>query len=132
MAEQQPERPPMHPDREQLFGNEAFAIGMLQVVSGGSVVAAISQLDKILQLTGKGSFLSFITLMSFSLVAAVLAAYWRHQYKMWDVKLHSTEANRDLSRMRKSMLVSVILVVVGVLSLVGAFWYAAYCRPSAL
>lgn len=128
MAQQKSEPPPVHPDREQLFGNEAFAIGMLQVVSGGSIVAAISQLDKILQYAGKTSFLLFISLTSLSLVAAILAAYWRHQYKMWDVKRNPAKANWYLSAMRRSMLVAVVLVVAGVLWLVGTFWYAEYRR----
>ena len=32
-------------DRETLFGNEAFAIGMLQAVSGAGMVTAINQAD---------------------------------------------------------------------------------------
>jgi len=120
----------MHPDREQIFGNEAFAIGMLQAVAGGSVVAAISQLDKILQYANMLAFLLFITLMSFGLVAAISAAYWRHQYKMWDVKQKPGKAGWYLSAMRRSMLLALILVVAGVLWLVGSFWYVDYCLPN--
>ena len=59
---QQSEQSQIYPDREQLFGNEAFAIGMLQAVSGGSVIAGISQLDQIVKHAGKASFLPFISL----------------------------------------------------------------------
>ena len=127
MTPQPSEQPPMHPDRDQLFGNEAFAIGMLQAVSGGSVVAGIAQLDQIMSHAGKTSFLLFISLASFGLIAAVLAAYWRHQYKMWDVKRDSGRANWYLPTMRRSMLIATIFVVVSVLQLVGSFWYSAYC-----
>ncbi len=121
---QQPQ--PVHPDREQLFGNEAFAIGMLQVISGGSIVAAISQLDAIISYAGRVSFLAFITLMSGGLLSSVLAAYWRHQYKMWDIKQSNSKANAYLAAMRRSMLVAVLFVVVGVISLVAAFWYSEF------
>ncbi len=126
MGNQAQEPPQMHPDREQLFGNEAFAIGMLQVVSGGSIVAAVSQLDVFIRYADKLFFLVFISLMSGSLLAAVLAAYWRHQYKMWDIKQNSSKANWYLAAMRRSMLVAVLFVVVGVISLVAAFWYSEF------
>ena len=73
-------------DRQVLFGNEAFTIGVLQAVSGAAAVGAISQFDKLIGLAGRNSVLAFITLMVATLVLAVLAAYFRHQYKMWDVK----------------------------------------------
>ncbi len=127
MAESNDKGVPVHPDREQLFGNEAFAIGMLQVVAGGAVVASISQITSIIQHAGKLAFLLFLTLMAFALFAAILAAYWRHQYKMWDVKRILNKANFSLIAMRRAMLSSVILVVAGVLWLVGAMWYVHLC-----
>jgi len=116
----------MHPEREQLFGNEAFAIGMLQVVSGGSIVAAVSQLDVFIRYADKVFFLAFISLMSVSLLAAVFAAYWRHQYKMWDVKRSAAKANCYLKAMRGAMLVAVLFVVAGVISLLVTFWHAEF------
>lgn len=117
----------VHPDREQLFGNEAFAIGMLQVVSGGTIVSAISQLDKLVKLGGKTPFLVLITLMSFGLLFSVLSAYWRHQYKMWDVKQNHGSATFYLKAMRFSMLAAVILIVLGIVFLVASFWYIEFC-----
>jgi hypothetical protein len=117
-------KPPVHPDRDQLFGNEAFVIGMLQAVSGGSVVAAIAQIEPITTNAGLLAFLIFVTIMSFALVAAVLAAYLRHQYKMWDVKGHANQANRGLRAMRRSMLLAACFVIAGVVELVASFWYA--------
>ena len=73
-------------DRETLFTNEAFVVGMLQAVSGGAVVAAIAQSDSLVKLAGPTSFLLFVTSASLALGLAIVAAYWRHQYKMWDVK----------------------------------------------
>lgn len=73
-------------DREVLFANEAFVVGMLQAVSGGAVVAALAQADSLVKWAGRTSFLLFVTAATLGLALAVLAAYWRHQYKMWDVK----------------------------------------------
>ena len=73
-------------DRETLFTNEAFVVGMLQAVSGGAVVAAIAQSESLVKLAGRTSFLLFVTSASLALGLAIVAAYWRHQYKMWDVK----------------------------------------------
>ncbi len=123
-------------DRQVLFGNEAFAIGVLQVVSGAAAVAAISQIDKLIQLAGRNSVLAFITLVVATLVLAVLAAYFRHQYKMWDVKAQaaysvgdpdlgkqrSDWANRDLGRMRRAMTTAVVTLCIGFFELVVFFW----------
>jgi hypothetical protein len=124
MSPPPPTDPILHPDRDQLFGNEAFVIGMLQAVSGGSVVAGIAQFESIAAHAGLIVFLIFLTVMSFALLTAVLAAYFRHQYKMWDVKRRPTRASFYLKAMRWCMLASALLVVVGVLDLVAGFWYA--------
>src|SRR6266550_6292262 len=73
-------------DREVLFANEAFVVGMLQAVSGGSIVAALAQAESLVKWAGRTSFLLFLTAAALALGLAILAAYWRHQYKMWDVK----------------------------------------------
>ncbi len=123
-------------DRQVLFGNEAFTIGVLQAVSGAAAVAAISQFDKLIGLAGRNSVLAFITLVVATLVLAVLAAYFRHQYKMWDVKAQaaygqgnpdvgkqrSDWANRDLGRMRRAMTAAVVSLCFGFLELVVSFW----------
>lgn len=137
-------------DREVLFANEAFVISMLQAVSGGSIVAAISQIDSLVNNGGRTAFLLFLTAMATSLAFAVLAAYWKHQYKLWDVKAGASMARsvklrhehklqdaesseiearerskksvRFLSAMRSCMAVSVIAVLLGIGQLVIAFW----------
>lgn len=79
-------------DRDILFSNEAFVIGMLQAVSGGSLVAAVAQSEALLKLSGNIAFLLFLTVMAVALLGAVLAAYWKHQYKLWDVKAQASAA----------------------------------------
>ena len=120
------DKPQLHPDREQLFTNEAFAIGMSQAVAGGSIVASIAQIDAISEHAGILVFLVFMSLMSISLIAAVTAAYWRHQYKMWDVKQQSSKANSYLWSMRYAMVTSVILTISGILFLVVGFWVGVF------
>ena len=122
-------------DREVLFGNEAFTIGVLQAVSGAATAGAISQIAALNDLAGRVPVLVFITLMVITLVCAVLAAYFRHQYKMWDVKAgaagaanqelaeyRSKWASRDLGRMRGSMTAAVTILCLGFLELVAALW----------
>src|ERR1700704_3573798 len=75
-----------HKEREVLFSNEAFVIGALQATAGGSVFGVISQTDKLIELVSRVGFLLFLTCMASALILAVLASYWKHQYKMWDVK----------------------------------------------
>ena len=128
-------------DRDILFSNEAFVIGMLQAVSGAALVAALSQSQALVGLSGNTAFLLFLTAMAVALVVAVLAAYWKHQYKLWDVKAQvsasrnaadeaqcrSKKANRYLSAMRVAFALSLAAIVLGVGELVAASWYKALC-----
>jgi hypothetical protein len=59
-------------DREVLFSNERLLIGMLQAVSGASVVAALSQWDPIVRHARIIGVLLFLTKMALALVLAVL------------------------------------------------------------
>jgi len=124
-------------DRDILFSNEAFVIGMLQAVSGGALVAALAQSEALIKLSGNIAFLLFLTVMAVSLLVAVLAAYWKHQYKLWDVKAQasaaqnaqtrSVKANRYLKVMRTAFVVSLLGVLFGVGELVVVFWFRALC-----
>ncbi|MFZ0257950.1 MAG: hypothetical protein WAN46_20445 [Gammaproteobacteria bacterium] len=125
-------------DRDILFSNESFVIGMLQAVSGGSIVAAIAQTEALVDEVGRLALLIFVTLMIGGLVMTILAAYWKHQYKMWDVKsqaaasrqnaenatLFNSRAARYLSYMRRVMLSSVLAILVGFGELAVALWYS--------
>ena len=146
-------------DRETLFANETFVIGMLQAVSGGSIVAALAQADVLTKYAGRLPFFLFVTSVAFSLILAVLAAYWKHQYKMWDVKAgvsaekatnyglkhdggereqeylrESAERNRKanmyLTLMRRVVFLSVLFMLAGVSELVAAFWYHEFSIAS--
>lgn len=126
-------------DRDILFANEAFLIGVLQAVSAGAIVAALSQSDVLVKLGGRFPFLVFVTGMGLALLAAVLAAYSKHQYKMWDVKAQASAARASeteavqrsastafhLSLMRKSMLFALVLVFAALIELLGAMWVLA-------
>lgn len=126
-------------DRDVLFANEAFALGMLQAVSGAATVAAVSQFDTLLRHAGRTPLLTFITLTAAALGTAVLAAYWRHQYKLWDVKGQASaaagnapEATRRARRtafyllgMRYAMAGSIALFLASLTVLVAALWMAA-------
>ncbi|TAK66428.1 MAG: hypothetical protein EPO19_14570 [Betaproteobacteria bacterium] len=124
-------------DREVLFANESFLVGVLQAVSGGSVVGGLSQAETIIRFAGKLPYLFFLTAMIVALLAAVLAAYWKHDYKMWDVKGHAAAkkgeperarshielAGSDLWQMRWSMRTALFAILLGFTVLVAAFWY---------
>ena len=127
-------------ERDVLFSNEAFIIGVLQAVSGGLLFAALAQSEALLKLAGKLPFLTFLTLMGIGLISAVLAAYWKHQYKMWDVKARVSVARGDplqtqqtraglagtyRTAMRGAMLVAVLAVVFGLIQLLLFAWVRA-------
>ena len=69
----------MASDRDVVIANESFLTGVLQAVSGGSVVGALSQFEPLVKLAGKIPLMLFITVMAPTLVVAVLAAYWKHE-----------------------------------------------------
>jgi len=126
-------------DREILFVNESFLVGVLQAVSGGSLVGGLSQADTLIRFSGKLPYLFFLTAMVLALLAAVLAAYWKHDYKMWDVKgqaaaskgeierarSHKGLAGSDLWQMRWSMRAALFGILLGFTILIAAFWYHA-------
>jgi len=128
-------------DREVLFGNEAFALGMLQAVSGGSIVGSLAQADTIIEHAGNLSFLLLVTGTLLSLATATIAAYWRHQYKMWDVKAvasasqgqQSVAAERSvrsslyLRAMRWAMLGSLLFLLFSLIQLVVWLWFRFIC-----
>jgi hypothetical protein len=65
-------------DRDILFANESFVIGVFQAVAGASLVAALSQAEALIKYTGRFWFAGFLTAMAIALLSAVLAAYWKH------------------------------------------------------
>ena len=130
-------------DRDVLFQNESFVIGMLQVVSAAGIVAAIAQGNAIVNLIGSTPFLLYLTAFSLALIAALLAAYWKHQYKMWDIKsqasntggdlkeaqVRNSRARRYLGWMRRAFVISLVLIVGAIATFLVGAWIRAY--PSA-
>ena len=128
-------------ERDVLFANEGFVIGVLQVVCGGSLFAALAQSETLVKLSGKLPFLSFLTLMGIGLASAVLSAYWKHQYKMWDVKAGASHADGRpgeatkrweragcyLRAMRLAMPISVVSIFIALGGLVLAAWARVLC-----
>jgi len=124
-------------DRDVLFENEKFVVGLLQAVSGAAIVAALSQASVLTRLTSDLTVRVFLTLSSFALLFAILAAVFKHQYKMWDVKAaasgslreikqyltRSERANAYLYAMRYSVLTSAALLVASLLEVVVSTWW---------
>ncbi len=111
-------------DREVLFESERFVIGVLQVVSAGSVVAALGQAQTVAKLVGQTPFRLFVTGMVAALILAVLAAFYRHYYKMWDVKgSDAKKAKYYLNATRRCVRNSLLLECGAFVLLVGAMWW---------
>jgi hypothetical protein len=123
-------------EREVLFSNESFAIGVLQAVSGGALFAGISQSATLIWLAGRVAFLTFTSLMGAALLAAVLSAYSKHEYKKWDVKARASRDSgkypevltRDrlstlyLALMRRAMASALLAFAVGLIVLLAGSW----------
>jgi hypothetical protein len=80
--------------------------------------------------------LIFLTAMGLALMSAVLTAYFKHQYKMWDVKANASRfdgrtdkaiarsgrARAYLTAMRWTMCVAVVTIVFAVGLLLAVAW----------
>jgi hypothetical protein len=73
-------------ERRTLFGNEAIAIGMLQTVALAASIGLASQLGKIAALFGPMAASLMLSAFLLALALAVVATFFRHQYKMFGVK----------------------------------------------
>ena len=86
---------------------------------------------------GRGeALLLFLTFLAASLLLAVLAAYWRHEYKLWNLKAgasftraaeaevteRSAKSTTALGRMRRAFVISVGGIMVAFVILIGAMW----------
>jgi len=127
-------------DRATHFANENFVIGVLQVVSAGSLVSALSQFPNLVKLVSIYPYLGFISIMTGGLISAVLSAYYKHEYKMWDIKLRGSVASQDpeeeierrmklvqdnLAAMRRALAFSMVLIVTALAGFVIAAWLVA-------
>ena len=120
-------------EREVLFANETLVVKILQAVSGAAMIGGLSQTDTLIDLAGIFSFLVFLSAMGLALVAAVLAVYWKHRYKLWDIKGLAVKdeqrqarcfkrSSRHLTAMRAGMRASLALIILGFLQLIVFLW----------
>lgn len=127
-------------DRESLLANEGFAISMQQVVSGALLLGALSKWGEIVAVFGPVQVLAVVVVAGVGLIAAVLAAQLRHDYRMWNVKGTTAaladgdaeegkrrfgRANRYLRAMRIAMWTSTVAIVIAVLAVLGGAWFVA-------
>ena len=119
-----------------LFSNEALLITVLQALTGGAMFTAIAGAERLIELIGEWQFLVFLTTADLALLASVLAAWGKHQYKKWDVKANasgdqteaatrSCKANFYLVAMRWTMAIavtafSIVLIEMPVFAWMGA------------
>jgi hypothetical protein len=123
--------------RGRYFANEAFLIGMLQAVSGGSVVALLAQFDVLLGLVPKEVLIVSATLLVLALGSAVLAATWRYFYTLWNMKhpaalskgeveraeRHRRDTAQALQDMRRVIPISVFLLLASYVVLLCGMWF---------
>ncbi|MBA5865407.1 MAG: hypothetical protein GDA67_01790 [Nitrospira sp. CR1.3] len=113
----------VHPDRNILFSNESFVIGMLQAVAGGVVVASLAQTQALGSLAGAIPLLVLLTGALIALSLALVAAYLKHEYKMWDVKQNPEKANGALTWMRHCMFLALIFLLGSIGQLIALSWW---------
>jgi hypothetical protein len=123
--------------RERYFGNEAFVIGMLEVVAGGSIVAVLAQIDVLARLAPRWLLLVCLTLLVAALGAAVLAATWRYFYTLWYMKeraalkkgevarseRHGRDSSESLQDMRRAIPLSVFFLISSYVLLLCGMWF---------
>jgi len=144
-------------EREVGFANEAFTITVLHLTSGGALIALLGQAQTLVDLATRPGFAWLVTLTSLSLSGAVLAAYWKHLYKMWDIKARvqrlrvekpenlvqmagvlqeaerrSNKANRYLKWMRRAMTASAIIFAADAVLVLVLVWRWALAPPAAI
>jgi hypothetical protein len=119
---------------EAVTASEKFAVQVVQVVAGGALVAVIAQFDALQKIAPLLALYAFMTVAAASLALAVVAAYLRHTYSVWDLAgdlPRSAEAKRRANRIYARhhnltwivLRIATTLLVLDFLLLVGAFWY---------
>ncbi|MEO3430722.1 hypothetical protein AAFN88_17845 [Pelagibius sp. CAU 1746] len=119
--------PNLHPDRSTLFGNEQFTIATTQAVSLATALGIVSQFEALSQIAGRPSVLVALTGVLAAAAIAVLAAWCRHQYKMWDVKRHPEKSGFYLRWMRKTMAAAAFMTGGSFLVMIVAMWAVYLC-----
>ena len=124
-------------ERVVLFGNEGFALGALHTVSAAAAFGVVNQMDKLRDIAGIIAPLTSLTLLLAALAASIGAAYFRHEYKMWDIKARVLnedaeqarrfkKANFYLGWMRELMGAATLWIVGALLILAFAMWFRVF------
>ena len=95
--------------------NQAFYLGTLLAVAGGSIFVTLHEIDALLAIAPGAAVLAFLTLVASALACALVAAAMREGSRL--------EATRRL------MTASVALLVAGYALLVAAGWYTYITDP---
>lgn len=125
-------------EREVLFGNEALVITVLQALTGGAMFAALAGAERLQAILGTFPFLVFLTTVDLALFILVLTAFFKHQYKKWDVKARtekelvekikrSVKSHGYLVAMRWGMLLAVCVICLALIELPAFAWLRAIC-----
>lgn len=118
-------------DRQVLFSNENFIIGMLQAASLTSLIAVVTGKDAIIAFSSAWAHATLVTIATLALIGAMGAGYFKHQYKVWDIKGHREKFSRSLRLMRISMLLSTVAFCIGAIIVPAALWIDVFlnvCR----
>jgi citrate lyase gamma subunit/uncharacterized membrane protein YidH (DUF202 family) len=119
-------------NRDVLFENEKFLLGLLQAVSAAVIAGAISQFDKISEISGLTVTKTLLSLSALSLASAIVGAFSKHEYKKWDTKAPCASGSerdkrikkttRYLRLMRVCMLLSTLSLCLGLFAFIWSLW----------
>jgi hypothetical protein len=128
-------------ERQVLFGNEGFAIGALQTVSAATSFGIISQLNSLRDAVGQLPVRMAFSGTVIALTLSVLSAFFRHEYKKWDVKARVADNEKGtrawlsscyLLAMRAFMWIATLLIVAALITLVVGMWTYSPQPPAPL
>ena len=116
-----------------MFENEKFAISTFQAISLATIVGIISQIGNLKTFLELWEIKILLHIFTISVTFSVLAAYYKHEYKKWDVKLPNSDSQKELEDrskkmnyglewMRKCMLLSVVTTLAGFHFFIISIW----------
>lgn len=98
-------------EREVLFASETLVITVLQALTGGAMFATVAGAQNLVEILGERQFLIFLTTVDVALLASVLAAWGKHQYKKWDVKAAASASEGNSAEAKKRACLSSFYLV---------------------
>lgn len=113
-----------HQNREILFENEKFIISTSQAVSLAAIVGIISQIENLELLLSPLIIKIILSVFTATVTSSVLAAYYKHEYKKYDLKLSNSNTQEEcqmrfdkmghyLQSMRRCITSSVVCLIAG-------------------